>query len=168
MPRTPTVVSLSGNPRPGSRTATLARQVAAAISTRIGGEHVVEIDLANPAANVDQLRTWLAGADIAVIASPTYKATYTGLLKTFLDGFRAGSLASVLAVPVMVAGDRAHALAVDVHLRPLLLELGAVCPTPGLFVEEAALASADALIEPWLAGCGWTLEALLAREPVAA
>ncbi len=90
------MVSLSGNPGAGSRTATLARQVAAAVSTRNGGEHVVEIDLANPAANVDELRTWLSVADIAVIANPTYKATYTGLLKTFLDGFRAGSLASVL------------------------------------------------------------------------
>jgi FMN reductase len=162
----PTVVALSGNPRPGSRTAALAREVAAVVSARMAGHrHVVEIDLANPPAPADHLRARLASADVAVVASPTYKATYTGLLKSFLDGFGPLGLDRVVAVPVMVAGDRAHAMAVDAHLRPLLLELGATCPTPGLFVAESELAEPP--IDRWLERAGWALDALV-REAVPA
>jgi FMN reductase len=144
------VVALSGNPRPRSRTAALALSVARSVVELGPAGPVVEIELSNRACADDELRTILTRAEVAVVASPTYKATYTGLLKSFLDGVPTGALRDVLAIPVMVGGDRTHALAVDVHLRPLLLELGASCPTPGLFVEESGLADPAAAIEPWL------------------
>ena len=40
---------------------------------------------------VEAAKRAVAGADLVVFASPTYKATYTGLLKLFLDQFAAGS-----------------------------------------------------------------------------
>jgi len=67
-----------------------------------------------------------------VVASPTYKATYTGLLELFLDGYGPAPLAGVEAVPLMVGAAPHHALAVDVHLTPLLLELGASVPAAAL------------------------------------
>lgn len=145
------VVALSGNPRPMSRTAGLTLAVARSLLDIGLAGPVTQIDLANPAAGEDQLRQVLCDAELAVVSSPTYKATYTGLLKSFLDPLPPGALRGVVVVPVMVAADRAHALAVDVHLRPLLLELGATCPTPGLFVEEAQLVDPAAAIAPWLA-----------------
>jgi FMN reductase len=66
------------------------------------------------------------------VASPTYKATYPGLLKSFLDWFSTTGLAGVTVVPVMVGAAAQHALAVKTHLRPLLVELGATVPTRGL------------------------------------
>jgi FMN reductase len=155
------VVALTGNPRPRSRTAALALAVARAVADPGATGPVVEIDLSNRASSDDELRALLARAGVVVVASPTYKATYTGLLKSFLDGVPTGALRGVVAIPVMVAADRAHALAVDVHLRPLLLELGASCPTPGLFVEESALADPAAAIEPWLAVAAPALRATL-------
>jgi hypothetical protein len=71
----------------------------------------------------------VAGCDLLVVCSPTYKATYTGLLKAFADGFESGLLVGKVAVPLMLYGDPRHAMAADVHLRPLLIELGASCPT---------------------------------------
>ena len=71
------------------------------------------------------------GADLLVVASPTYKATYTGLLKLFLDQIGADDLAGVVTVPVMVGAGAGHALAVETHLRPVLVELGAAMPTQG-------------------------------------
>jgi FMN reductase len=160
------VVALSGNLRPGSRTAALALTVARAVVELGPAGPAVEVDLSNRASSDEDLRSILVDAEVAIVASPTYKATYTGLLKTFLDGVPTGALAGVVAIPVMVAGDRAHALAVDVHLRPLLLELGATCPTPGLFVEERALADPAAAIAPWLhAAAPALLAALHARVP---
>ena len=45
-----------------------------------------------------------------IVASPTYKATYTGLLKLFLDRIAGGALAGVTAVPVMLGGHWRHSL----------------------------------------------------------
>jgi FMN reductase len=42
-----------------------------------------------------------------------------------------------------------HALAVEVHLRPLLVELGAVTPTRNLYVTEQQFDDLDQVIGPW-------------------
>ena len=84
-----------------------------------------------------------------MVASPTYKATYTGLLKLFLDGYGPSPLAGVEAVPLMVGAAPHHALAVDVHLTPLLLELGAPVPRRGLYVLESELAGFAGRAREW-------------------
>ena len=89
------------------------------------------------------------GADLLVVASPTYKATYTGLLKLFLDQIGADDLAGVVTVPVMVGAGAAHALAVETHLRPVLVELGAVMPTHGLYLQEADLPDLGPVLDGW-------------------
>jgi FMN reductase len=86
-----------------------------------------------------------------VVASPTYKATYSGLLKAFLDSFAGGSLAGTTAVPVLLRGAANHTLAIDVHFTPLLVELGASVPARGLFVLESAVDGFDAFAEDWAA-----------------
>jgi FMN reductase len=48
--------------------------------------------------------------DVLVVASPTYKATYSGLLKAFLDRLATGSLAGKTAVPVLLGGAPNHQL----------------------------------------------------------
>ena len=65
----------------------------------------------------------VGAADLVVVASPTYKATYTGLLKLFLDRFSTDGLRGV-AVPLMLGAGPAHALAPELALRPLLAEIG--------------------------------------------
>ena len=42
-----------------------------------------------------------------------------------------------------------HALAPEVHLRPLLVELGASTPSRGLFVTEQQLDDLDTVIASW-------------------
>lgn len=134
---------LVGNPRPGGRTT----RVALAIAQRLGVNHLDLIELGElGSAVLDPLDERVAEAldslrscDVAVVASPTYKATYSGLLKAFLDNVEAGGLRGKIAVPVMVGAGASHALAVEVHLRPLLSELGAVTPTRGLFVLESEI-----------------------------
>ena len=91
----------------------------------------------------------VAESDVLVVASPTYKATYTGLLKLFLDGYGPSPLAGVEAVPLMVGAAPHHALAVDVHLTPLLLELGASVPRRGLYVLESELTDFAGRAREW-------------------
>ena len=139
------VVALVGNRRPDSRTHRLGRVLADAIGTATGLPAAEPVDLAVlGAAVLDRdhpgTRAALAAvldADVLIVASPTYKATYSGLLKAFLDQLATGALDGTPAVPLLLGGAPDHRLAVDVHLTPLLLELGASVPARGLFVVEA-------------------------------
>lgn len=155
------VVIVVGNPKPASRTLAVAESVATAAARVMGidtGAERVTIDLALygaelfdwSSATVRQLADGLSAARLAIVASPTYKATYTGLLKAFLDWFSPTGLAGVVAVPVMVGAGPGHSLAVEVHLRPVLVEIGATVPTRGLYVTEDRLEDLPVVIDEWL------------------
>jgi FMN reductase len=146
------VAVVTGNPKPGSRT----HGVALAVAEALGSADAV-VDLAEHAgalfdpadAELSRLGALAAACDVAVFASPTYKASYTGMLKAFLDRYGSNGLAGVVAVPVMTGGWPGHLLAVEVHLRPVLVELGATVPARGLYVTESELADVDAAVGRW-------------------
>jgi FMN reductase len=87
---------------------------------------------------VGELVERVGTADLVIVASPTYKGAYTGLLKLFLDRFAGGTGLSGLAVPLMLGGSPAHSLAPELTLRPVLTEIGATVPGRGLYVVDAA------------------------------
>lgn len=72
-----------------------------------------------------------AGALVAraagvVVATPVYKAAYTGLLKCFLDTLATDtSLRGKAVFPIITAAAATHALALDYALKPVLASLGA-------------------------------------------
>lgn len=146
-----------GNPKPNSRTLNIARQVAREICDRLDGRIALEIDLALhtgsiftwPNAEMAELNQAVARSDILVIASPTYKATYTGLLKAFLDRYPSNGLVGVTAVPVMTGASDLHSMAIETGLRPLLVELGASVPSRGLYFVMARIAEVDAQVRSW-------------------
>ena len=156
-----------GNPRPGSRTTTVALEVANQVANAIAGTVGDVVELANhgasvldpTSAEVNRDLEALRSAAILVVASPTYKATYTGLLKSFFDRYGTGALDGIVAIPVMVGGAPHHALACEVHLRPLLVELGAVVPTRGLYVLEAELDRLPDVVGEWLSNSSDALRA---------
>jgi FMN reductase len=154
MEATVSVVVVVGNPKPRSRTYQAAHLLAEKLAGRPADLSVDLTDLG--AALLDWSDPGVAGlvaavqaSDLAVVASPTYKATYTGLLKLFLDRIPGGALAGVTAVPLMLGGHWKHALAADLLLKPVLVELGATCPTRGLFLPESEYAGGETL-DSWL------------------
>jgi FMN reductase len=167
------ITTIVGNPRVGSRTRLAADAVAGSLErlARDGGRtaelRVVELaDLmgelfAFPSEASDAAVALARESDLLVVASPTYKATYTGLLKAYFDRFGANALGGVVAIPLMLGGAPVHALAVDTHLHPLLLELGASCPTRGLFVLESELEQLDEVVESWRAANASILQRLM-------
>ena len=60
-----------------------------------------------------------------VIATPVYKAAYSGVLKSFLDMLPMGVLEGKTVLPLTTAGSLAHCLALDYALKPVLAALGA-------------------------------------------
>ncbi|WP_017612381.1 NADPH-dependent FMN reductase [Nocardiopsis salina] len=163
-----TTTALVGNPRPGSRTRTAAEHTSRRLAQRAvstTGPGTIELaDLGpallepTPPPAVESALEGVRNTDLLVVATPTYKATYTGLLKVFLDLLPGGGLSGVTAVPLMLMASPVHTLAVEVHLRPLLLELGADVPFPGLAIDQndvpeegdAADAPLDGVLTEWL------------------
>lgn len=162
-----------GNPKPASRTLGAAVAVADALAlalpkpagptgdapaepTGAPGDHLV-VDLAEHAGRLfdwadpglSRLTSEVAASGLAVFASPTYKASYTGMLKAFLDRYGPDGLAGTVAIPLMTGGLPGHALAVEVHLRPVLIELGASVPARGLYLTEPEFADLDAPVTRW-------------------
>ncbi|WP_284639715.1 NADPH-dependent FMN reductase [Paenibacillus silviterrae] len=64
-------------------------------------------------------------ADALVIATPNYKASYTGVLQTYLDLVPPKSLEGKTILPVAIGGMAAHLLAIDRALKPVLSVHGA-------------------------------------------
>jgi FMN reductase len=149
------VTVVVGNPKPQSRTLSAARRVVRELT---GSEPDRVIDLAgfgpalldwnDPA--VAEAVTAVKESRLVVVATPTYKGSYTGLLKLFLDRFGAGSLSDVVAIPLMLGGHWKHALAPEAFLKPVLAELGASTPTAGLFLLDSEW-DAPGLLDEWLA-----------------
>lgn len=150
-------VVVAGNPKPNSRTLDAGLRLAGLLGGTDPG--VVDVITLGPALlgwgdeAVKSAVDLVSGADLAVFASPTFKATYTGVLKLFLDQFATGDgLRAVTAVPLMLGAGPAHALAPDVFLKPVLVELGAACPAPGLYQIDRTYAedgSAEAYAGRW-------------------
>ncbi len=155
------IVSVVGNPKPASRTRQVAEEVAARVASALEADGFTPV---HEVIEVSELGSGLLGwgdptvvaalatirsADALVIATPTYKATYTGLLKLLLDQIGGGELAGLPAIPVQVAAAPQHALAVEVHLRPVLVEIGAACPTTGVFVLDSQLPQLPAQLDTW-------------------
>ncbi len=148
-----------GNPKPRSRTLTVAEAVAERVAEATGATVARTVDLCDHAADLfawpheglAALNDAVAASDYVVFASPTYKAAYTGLLKAFLDRYPNNGLAGVTAIPVMTGGSPTHAMAVDTALRPVLVELGASLPTRGLFFLMTQMAELDAVVDEWAA-----------------
>jgi FMN reductase len=153
------IAVVTGNPKPASRTLGVATAVAGLLAEGLGGadREPLVVDLAEHAASlfdpdaaeVSELVRQVAASDVLVAASPTYKASYTGMLKAFFDRYGNNGLAGVTAVPVMTGAWAGHLLAAEVHLRPLLVELGASVPTRALYVTEPQLPELATVVTAW-------------------
>jgi FMN reductase len=152
-------VTVIGNPKPASRTLTVATAAADAITRAAGlagspqtidlcvlARHLL---LPVPSPAVEDALDQVSGADLLLVASPTYKGAYSGLLKVFADRLPHQALGQAVALPLMLMGVPDHAPAVDTYLRPLLIELGATVPVPGLAVLESDLGRLDDVLVPW-------------------
>lgn len=153
------VVVLVGNPRPASRTTAAATALAARLAGPEGID-VVELSalggelFAPVAPGVDDALARVARARVLVVATPVYKASYTGLLKAFLDRYGAGALRGVVAVPLVVSASPAHQFVGEMHVRPLLVELGASVPTGSVTLTESQLGDLEASLDAWWSAWG--------------
>lgn len=129
-----TVLSVSGSPSVSSRTAKLVRHLDARLAARghevvpldirtIPAEALLGADFRHPA--VVEAAELFDRADGIVIATPVYKAAYSGVLKALLDLLPQYALTGKTVLPLATGGTTAHVLAIDYALRPVLSSMGA-------------------------------------------
>ena len=152
-PRSPgaaRILTVSGSPRTQSRSAKLLDHVAGEVE--LHGHEVDSLRIldlpadALLAGRVDDLAisdsaARLEAADAVVIATPVYKAAYTGLLKAWLDLLPQFALAGKAVLPLATGGSLAHALALDYALRPVLQAMGARHVVQGFLVVDRFIES---------------------------
>ncbi|RKN86259.1 NADPH-dependent FMN reductase [Paenibacillus ginsengarvi] len=66
----------------------------------------------------------VAASDAVIVASPVYKASFSGILKTFLDLIPEKGLDGKQLLPLFIGGTPAHLLVIDYALKPVLSALG--------------------------------------------
>ncbi|WP_367127758.1 NADPH-dependent FMN reductase [Saccharothrix sp. HUAS TT1] len=148
----PSILALSGSPSRASRTASLVEHLA----DRLRGDgHAVRVvrvrdlpaeallsaDPTDPA--IAEVVAALAEADGVLVASPVYKAAYSGALKALLDLLPQFALTDKVVLPVLTGGSPAHVLALDYALRPVLSSLGAHHVVQGWFVLDKHITAGD-------------------------
>jgi FMN reductase len=92
---------------------------------------------------VQQLIQQVARADGLIIATPVYKASFSGALKTLLDVLPERALQHKVVLPIATGGSSAHMLAVDYALKPVLAALKAQEMLHAIFAEDSQIAYAD-------------------------
>lgn len=142
------IVSLLGSPSSRSRSTALvqyaqsllaphADQVTTLALRDLPGEAVLQARFHDPAivAATAQVRQ----ARVVLVATPIYKAAYSGLLKSFLDLLPQDGLQGKTVLPLATGGSPAHLLALDYALKPVLSALGARDVLDGVFASDAQI-----------------------------
>jgi len=143
------VLLIAGSPSERSRTAALLEGAGARLEARgvqvdrlkvrsLSPQALLLADFGHPSIIEAQKR--VADASVLVIATPVYKAAYSGILKVFLDVLPQTALKGKTVLPLATGGSPHHMLALDYALRPVLQSLGAKHILPGIYATDGQVA----------------------------
>ena len=142
------IVALAGSPSANSRSTALLRHALSRVPGDVARTEIVLRDL--PAAAlvraefddpaIRRAREQVAAARLVVIATPIYKASFSGLLKTFLDLLPQDALRGKTVLALGTGGSPAHLLALDYALKPVLAALGARHILDAVYATDAQFA----------------------------
>jgi len=140
------ILLLAGSPSAPSRSTRLLQHAGERLAL-LGHRHS-KIDVRNlPAkallhadfkhAEIQAALSQIAQASAVVIATPVYKAAYSGILKAFLDLLPQFGLTGKLVLPLATGGSQSHMLALDYALRPVLSSLNPRHVLPSIYATDA-------------------------------
>jgi FMN reductase len=143
---------LAGSPSEPSRSAALLDAVRQRLA-RSSGLAVDQLNIRDLPASALLLADWGHPAIIKamaqvekvraiVVATPVYKAAYSGVLKVFLDLLPQTALKGKTVLPLATGGSPHHMLALDYALRPVLQSLSARHILPGVYATDSQVTKA--------------------------
>ncbi|QNE35181.1 FMN reductase [Leifsonia shinshuensis] len=149
MAHAPHVVGVSGSPTAPSRTTVLVDEVARSFAEATGGTSTT-IELApllgelgaapfrsGLSPRVQEALEAVESADVIVVGSPAYRATYTGLFKLFFDHIGQYALVDKPIVLTATGGSDRHALLVEHQMRPLFGFFQSLTLPLGIYASES-------------------------------
>ncbi|TEC48918.1 NADPH-dependent FMN reductase [Pseudomonas aeruginosa] len=157
------VVSIAGSPSVRSRSGVLLERARDWLSRRgvevashqvldFPAEDLLRARLDSPP--VLALAEQIGRADGLLVATPVYKASFSGALKVLLDLLPERALEHKVVLPFATGGSSAHMPAVDYALKPVLAALKAQEVLHGVFAVDKQIAYATesdpARLEPVL------------------
>lgn len=89
--------------------------------------------------DIQRATATVQAAQAIIIATPVYKAAYSGALKVFLDLLPQDAFAGKLVLPIATGGSLAHLLAIDYALKPVLCALGANHILSSIYIQDSQL-----------------------------
>jgi FMN reductase len=165
------ILTISASPSLLSKTAAVRRRIDEQLTARGHCVHPLDVrdlppgallaaDTTDPA--VAAVVELFEQADGIVIATPVFKASYSGLLKTLLDLLPQQALAGKIVLPLATGGTVAHALVIDYALRPVLAAMGSTEVVHGHFLLDGfvSLSEGRAVFTP---EATWALSQALER-----
>lgn len=141
----PTIVIISGSPNKSSRLNGINEYAANYLQqegVQVEWIHVSDLpakDLITAnfkSEAVQAANAKLETADALIVSSQVYKASYTGVLKTYLDLIPQKGLAGKISLPLFLGGSTSHLLAIDYALKPVLSALGGRILLGGVYVVD--------------------------------
>ncbi len=142
------IVGISGNISAPSRTRSLVENIVNNAAQKAHTKYTL-IDIAQFAPELGSTVTYdnfpqvlsdayqaIAEADLIVIGTPVYKASYTGLLKHFFDLLDPKKLAGKVAILAATGGTDQHALVLEYQLRPLASFFGVATAPTAIYARD--------------------------------
>ncbi len=143
------VVGVSGSTHSPSRTTALVSSILDVVARdRDVDTHLVEIDRIGPglagtvrrselAVDVQAELARIESADLLVVASPVYRASYTGLFKHLFDFVEQYALVGTPVLLAATGGSERHGLMIEHQLRPLFGFFQSLTLPNGIYASDA-------------------------------
>lgn len=147
------VVAVCGSVQRPSRTLVLTEEILVKLGAVLPVEvRLIELERIGPKlagalyrselpAEIEEDIAAIEGADLLVVATPVYRASFTGLFKHLFDFVHYEALIDVPVLLAATGGSDRHALVIDHQLRPLFSFFQALTLPIGVYASEADFAN---------------------------
>jgi FMN reductase len=142
----PNIVLISGSPSAKSKSTVLLEYVTQKLNQRGLTTSLITVrdfpaqDLVEARYDSDSFTVAKKAIEAAagiVVATPVYKAAYSGVLKAFLDILPQYAFRGKTLLPIATGGSPGHLLAIDYAIKPLLSALAATDVLQGVYTVDA-------------------------------
>lgn len=142
------VVAVSGSLHEPSKTTALVRAITAAIAERAEVDaRLIELTAIGPSlagalrrdqlsADVEEQLQAIENADLLIVGSPVYRASFTGLFKHLFDFVGQYALVGKPVLLAATGGGERHALIIEHQLRPLFAFFQALTLPLGVYASD--------------------------------
>jgi FMN reductase len=149
MTRTLKVVAVSGSLTHPSKTTVLVEEIVAALGRALPIEpHLIALHELGPSlagslkrsqlpAEVEAELQRIESADVLVVASPVYRASFTGLFKHLFDFVDQYALVDTPVLLAASGGSERHALIIEHQFRPLFAFFQALTLPVGIYAHDS-------------------------------